>query len=116
MRTNCAEERIFSGRIQFNLLRDGPNQCGVGRTISRMGELSWIQGNRQGAASIFLKTKPQSWHIQRRLRGGKKLAEGWWKMDPFRRRTTPKNRRAVKGIWGIPPPDDQNLQACQPSG
>jgi|MudIll2142460700_1097286.scaffolds.fasta_scaffold00238_9 hypothetical protein len=111
-----AEERIFSGRFSFNLLRDGPNQVGVwSGTISRMGELIGYKATVKVQPQYFLKTKPpvlgpypkEIGEAEKKL--ARRLVEKWDPLPPAERLR--RIAEAVKGIWGIPPPDDQNLQA-----
>jgi 7 transmembrane helices usually fused to an inactive transglutaminase/Inactive transglutaminase fused to 7 transmembrane helices len=109
------EERIYSGTLSFNLLREGTNQVGVwSGAISRGGELIEYSSTIKVQPQHLLKTKPQGLgpypknigEVEQEL--AKRLVGKW---DPFP--PTERLRRiaaAVKGIWRIPPPEDQDLR------
>jgi hypothetical protein len=111
-----ADEHIHSGTLSFNLLREGPNQIGVwSGHISPRGEVIGYSSTIQIQPHRLLKTKPPKLgpyptHIgEEEQRLATRLVARW---DPFP--PTDRLRRAaeaMKGIWGTPPPDDQDLQA-----
>jgi hypothetical protein len=111
-----AEERIFSGRFSFNLLRDGPNQVGVwSGTVSPMGELIGYRAIVKVQPPSFLKTRPPALgpypkeigEAERKL--ARRLVEKWDTLAPADRLR--RIVEAVKGTWETPPPGDQDLQA-----
>jgi hypothetical protein len=111
-----AEERIFSGSLSFNLLRDGPNQVGVwSGTISRMGELIGYRATVKVQPPSFLKTKPPVFGAYPKEIGeaekklARRLVAKWDSLPPADRFR--KIVEAMKGIWETPPPEDQDLQA-----
>jgi hypothetical protein len=111
-----AEERIRSGALNFNLLREGFNQVGVWSGVTPPGgESIGYSATIQVQPQRLLKTKPpvlgpypkDIGEVERKL--AKRLVKKWDSLPPkdrLRRITA-----AVKGIWGTPPPDDQDLQA-----
>jgi hypothetical protein len=111
-----AEERIRSGTLNFNLLREGLNQIGV---------WSGILGSEGGSIgySSTLQVRPQrSFKTKPPILGpyppnvgkeeqalSKRLVKKWDSLTPGDRL-----RRIAatgKGFWGTPPPDAQDLQA-----
>ncbi len=111
-----AEERIRSGILGFNLLREGPNQVGVwSGTLALEGETIGYSATIQVRPPRPIKTKPPSLepyppNIGKEEQAlAKRLVAKWDGLpsgDRLRRIAA-----AVKGIWGTPPPDVQDLQA-----
>jgi hypothetical protein len=111
-----AEERIRSGALNFNLLREGSNQIGVwSGVVSPKGEgigySSTIQVHPERLLKIKpLKLQPYPKNIaesERKL--AKRLVEKW---DPLT--LADRLRRvaaAMRGFWGTPPPVEKDLQA-----
>jgi hypothetical protein len=111
-----AEERIFSGTLSFNLLREGPDQIGVwSGHISSEGEVIGYRATIKVQPQHLLKSKPPALgpypkdigEAEQKL--AKRLVEKWDTLPPADR--FQKIAEAVKGIWGSPPPDDQDLRA-----
>jgi hypothetical protein len=111
-----AEERIRSGTLSFNLLREGPNQIGVwSGAISPRGEVIGYSSTIQVRAQRHIKTKPPMLepyptNVGKEEQALAKRLIGRWLSLPL----TDRLRRiaaAVKGIWGTFPPDTQDLQA-----
>jgi hypothetical protein len=110
------EERIFSGTLSFNLLREGPDQIGVwSGHIRPTGEVIGYRATIKVQPQHLFKTKPPALgsypkdigEAEQKL--AKRLVGKWDTLPPpdrFR-----KIVEAVKGIWGPPPPDDQELRA-----
>ena len=111
-----AEERIFSGTLGFNLLREGPNQIGVwSGTLSPRGEVIGYRATIKVQPQHLFKTKPPALGPYPKNIGeeeqklAKRLVERWDPLPPADRLRS--IAEAVKGIWGTPSPDDQDLQA-----
>jgi hypothetical protein len=111
-----AEERIRSGTLNFNLLREGLNQIGVwSGTLPSNGETIGYSSTIRVQPERLLKTKPSTLHPYPPNVGkeeqalAKRLVGRWDSLAPEAR--LPRMAAAVKGIWGTPPPDDQDLQA-----
>ena len=111
-----AEERIRSGTLNFNLLREGMNQIGVwSGTLPSDGETIGYSSTIRVQPERLLKTKPSTLHPYPPNVGkeeqalAKRLVGRWDSLPPEAR--LPRMAAAVKGIWGTPPPDDQDLQA-----
>jgi hypothetical protein len=111
-----AEERIFSGTLNFNLLREGPNQIGLwSGHISPMGEAIGYRATIKVQPQYLFKTRASALgHYPKDIgeaeqKLAKRLVEKWDTLPPADRLR--RIAEAVKGIWGIPPPDDQDLQA-----
>jgi hypothetical protein len=111
-----AEERIRSGTLNFNLLREGPNQIGVWQgTLGLEDETIGYSATIQIQPQRTLKTKPPTLepyppNIGKEEQAlGKRLVAKWDLLPPKDRlrRIAP----AARGIWGTPPPDAQDLQA-----
>jgi hypothetical protein len=111
-----AEERIRSGTLSFNLLHEGPNQIGVwSGTIRPGGEGIGYSSTIQVQPQRLLKTKPPKLELYPKNVGEaeRKLARrlvGKWDRLPSGDRLR-RIAAAVKGIWGTPPPDAQDLRA-----
>jgi len=111
-----AEERIRSGTLNFNLLREGINQIGVwSGTLGLEGETIGYRATIQVRAQRPIKTKPpmlepypaNTGELEQRL--AKRLVAKWDSLPPADRL-----RRIAatgKGFWGTPPPDTKDLQA-----
>ncbi len=110
------EERISSGPLSFNLLREGPNQIGVwSGAISPAGQVIGYRSTIRVQPQRLLrseepKLEPYPKNIgKKEQKLAKRLVEKWDMLPP-----TDRLRRiaaAVKGFWGTPPPDDQDLRA-----
>jgi hypothetical protein len=111
-----AEERIRSGTLNFNLLREGLNQIGVwSGTLASEGETIGYSTTIRIQPQHLFKTKPSTLEPYPPNVGkeeqalAKRLVGKWLSLPP-----TDRLRRiaaAVKGIWGTFPPDTQDLQA-----
>jgi hypothetical protein len=111
-----AEERIRSGTLSFNLLREGINQVGVwSGTLSLEGETIGYNSTIRVQPQRLFKTKPSTLEPYPPNVGKeekalvKRLVAKWESLPPEDRLR--RIAAAVKGIWGTPPPDDQDLQA-----
>ena len=111
-----AEERIHSGTLNFNLLREGPNQIGVwSGAVSPRGEVIGYSATIQVKPPRSLKTRTPPLEPYPPNVGNKDQAlvrRLVAKLDPL----PPVDRlrrvaAALKGSWGPPPPEDQDLQA-----
>ena len=111
-----AEERIRSGTLSFNLLREGLNQIGLwSGAISPRGEVIGYGSTIQVQPQRLLKTKPPRLEPYPKNVGEaeQKLARrlvGKWDPLPSADRLR-RVAAAVKGFWGTPLPDAQDLQA-----
>ena len=110
-----AEERIRSGTISFNLLREGLNQIGVwSGTISQEGETIGY--------SATIKVQPQR-SVKNRMPNlepyppgvgkeeqelARRLARKWDPLPPSDRLR--RIAAAMKGFWGTPLPKDEDLR------
>jgi hypothetical protein len=111
-----AEERIRSGLLSFNLLREGLNQIGVwsgtlgfeGATIGYSAIIRVQPQRPSKTKSPTLEPYPPNVGKEEQELA-KRLVGSWLSLRPedWLRRVA----AAVKGIWGTPPPDDQDLQA-----
>ena len=111
-----AEEYIHSGRLNFNLLREGPNQIGVwSGAISPGGEFIGYSSTVQVQPQRLLKSKPPKLEpypnnigeAEQKLT--KRLVAQWDSLPPADRLR--RVAGAIQGFWGTPPPDAQDLQA-----
>jgi hypothetical protein len=110
------EERIRSGTLSFNLLREGPNQIGVwSGAISPKGEGIGYSSTIQVQPQRLLKIKPPKLEPypknvrEAEAKLARRLVRKWDSLpsdDRLRRIAA-----AMKGFWGIPLPDAQDLQA-----
>ncbi len=111
-----AEERIRSGTLSFNLLREGINQVGVwSGTLSLEGETIGYNSTIRVQPQRLFKTKPSTLepylpNVGKEEKALVKRLVGKWESLPPEDRLR-RIAAAVKGIWGTPPPDDQDLQA-----
>jgi len=113
-----AEERIRSGILGFNLLREGINQVGVWfGTLPSEGETIGYSATIQVRPPRPTKTKaptpplgPYPPNVGKEEQAlARRLVAKWDRFPPeeqLRRITA-----AVKGIWRTPSPDDRDLQA-----
>jgi hypothetical protein len=111
-----AEERIRSGTLGFNLLREGPNQVGVwSGAISPSSEVIGYRATIKVQPPRPFKSKPPALELYPANIGeaeqilAKRLVGKWDPLPPADRLR--RVAAAVKGIWGTPPPDVQDLQA-----
>jgi hypothetical protein len=110
-----AEERIRSGTLSFNLLREGPNQIGVwSGTVSPRGEGIGYSSTIQVQPQRLIKTRPPKLEAYPKNVGEaeRKLARrlvGKWDPLPSADRLQ-RIAAAVKGFWGTPTPEDQDLK------
>jgi len=111
-----AEERIHSGTLNFNLLREGLNQIGVwSGTLASGGETIGYSSTIRVQPERLFKTKPstlQSYppNVGKEEQALAKRLVGRWDSLPPEARLR-RVAAAVRGIWGTPPPHDQDLQA-----
>ena len=110
------EERIASGELNFNLLREGPNQIGIwsgnvgpGEEVIRYRATIYMAHRRSSKAKPP-KLEPYPASVGKTEQAlAERLVEKWSKLAP------PARLRAVAatvaGNWGEPPPDDQDLWA-----
>jgi hypothetical protein len=111
-----AEERIRSGTLNFNLLREGMNQIGVwSGTLPSDGETIGYSSTIRVQPERLLKTKPSTLHpyppnVGKEEQALAKHLVGRWDSLPPEARLR-RIAAAVKGIWGTPSPDDQDLRA-----
>ncbi|MGZ3612622.1 MAG: 7TM domain-containing protein [Thermodesulfobacteriota bacterium] len=110
-----AEERIRSGTLAFNLLREGPNQVGVwSGVISPRGEGIGYSATVQVRPQQPTKTKtpilePYPLNIQEEDQAlAKRLVRRWDLLPPSDRLR--RIAAALRGIWGSSPPEDQDLK------
>ncbi len=110
------EERISSGTLSFNLLREGPNQIGVwSGQVSPRGEVIGYRAILKVKSQSLFKTKPPALgpypknvgEAEQKL--GKRLVEKWDRLPPADRLR--RIAAAVNGFWETPPPDDRDLRA-----
>jgi len=110
------EERIRSGTLNFNLLREGFNQIGVwSGTLGFEGATIGYSATIQTRPQRPSKAKPPALgpypaDIGKEEQALAKRLVGRWDSLPSENRLR-RVAAAVKGIWGSPPPDDQDLQA-----
>jgi hypothetical protein len=111
-----AEERIHSGTLNFNLLREGPNQIGVwSGAVGPMGEIIGYSATIQVRPSRSFKTKtlplePYPPNVGKKDQAlVRRLVAKWDPLPPVDRLR--RVAAAVRGSWGTPPPEDQDLQA-----
>ena len=111
-----AEERIRSGTLNFNLLREGINQIGVwsgtlGLEDETIGYRSSIQVRPQQPSKtktpIFEPYPPNIGKEEQAFL--KRLVAKWDSLPPADRLR--RIAATVKGSWGTPPPDAQDLHA-----
>jgi hypothetical protein len=110
------EERITSGQLTFNLLREGPNQIGIwSGDVGPQEEVITYRATIHMAHHHSSKAKPPKLEpypagigeVEQAL--AKRLVKNWSQLPPpIRLRRV---AAAVAGIWGTPPPDDQDLRA-----
>jgi hypothetical protein len=111
-----AEERIRSGILSFNLLREGFNQIGVwagtlgfeGATIGYSATIRVRPQRPSKTKSPTLEPYPPNVDKEEQALA-KRLVRRWLSLQPEDRLR--RVAAAVKGIWGTPPPDDQDLRA-----
>ncbi len=111
-----AEERITSGKLTFNLLREGPNQVGIwSGDIGPEEEVIRYRATIHTPPSRFPKAKPPTLEpypagVTKEEQAMAKRFVGKWSRLP-----APARLRAVAAIvagnWEVPPPGDQNLRA-----
>ncbi len=113
-----AEERIHSGTLNFNLLREGPNQIGIwSGAISPRGE-----GEAIGYSATIQIKPPRSYktktpplglyplNVEKKAQAlARRLVAKWDPLPPADRLR--RIAAAIRGYWGTPPPSDQDLQA-----
>jgi len=109
------EERITSGKLTLNLLREGPNQVGiwsgdVGPEEEVISYRSTIHmAHPPSSRAKPPKPEPYPASVGRREQAlAERLVRKWSQLGP------PARLRAVAatvaGNWGVPPPDDQDLR------
>jgi 7 transmembrane helices usually fused to an inactive transglutaminase/Transglutaminase-like superfamily len=110
-----AEERIRSGTLAFNLLREGPNQIGVWSGVTGpRGELIGYSATIQIRPLPSLKAKaptlePYPLNVQEEDQAlAKRLVGKWNSLPPVDRLR--RIAAALRGIWGSPPPDGQDVR------
>lgn len=108
-----AEERILSGTLAFNLLREGPNQVGVWSGVtSPRGEVIGYSATIQVSPPPPVKTKtviPYPLNIQEEDQALAQRLVGKWDSLPPPDRLR-RIAAGLRGIWGSPPPEDQDLR------
>lgn len=111
-----AEERIHSGTLSFNLLREGLNQIGVwsgtlGFEGATIGYSTTVQIRPQRPSKAKPPTlEPYPPNIGEEEQAlARRLVGRWLSLQPGDRLR--RVAAAVKGIWGTPLPDDQDLRA-----
>jgi hypothetical protein len=108
-----AEERIHSGTLAFNLVREGPNQVGVwSGVVSTGGEVIGYSGTIQVRPSPSIKAKtavpyPINVHDEEQALA-KRLVEKWDSLQPPSRLR--RIAAGLRGIWGSPPPEHRDIQ------
>ena len=110
------EERIHSGTLNFNLLRQGPNQVGIWSGTSTTGDE--MIGYR---ATILVRPQRPSKSAPPHLDPfpvlaekteqavAKRLVKKWMGLDPRARFRAV--AATVVGVWGEPKPDEEDLKA-----
>jgi hypothetical protein len=110
-----AEERIRSGTLSFNLLREGLNQIGVWEgTLGPEGGTIGYSATLQVQPQRSFKTKPPGLapypanidESEQKL--AKRLVKQWGSLPPIDRLR--RIVEAVKGVGGTPFPEDQDLR------
>jgi len=110
------DEDIHPGTLNFNLLRNGPNQIGVwSGYVSPRGEVIRYSSTIQVKPQELLKTKPPSLgpypndvgEMEQKL--ATRLVAKWDSLPQTERLRN--IAAAVNGFWGAPSPDAQELQA-----
>lgn len=114
-----AEERIHSGTLNFNLLREGPNQMGVWSGVSEdKGQMIGYQATlhihpqhpQRSSKADPPGPEPYAGNVGKADRAlAKRLATKWIRLAPPARLRAV--AAAIKGDWGKAPPDDQDLRA-----
>jgi len=109
------EERISSGALSFNLLREGINQVGVwSGTVSPRSEIIGYSSIIQIRPQRSFKNKtptlePYPSNVGKEEQAlARRLVGKWDPLPPVDRLR--RVAAAVKGIWGTPPPEDQDLR------
>jgi len=111
-----AEERITSGTLTFNLLREEPNQVGIwSGDIGPEEEVIRYRATIHMPPSRFSKAKAPTLEpypadvTKEEQTMATRLVEKWSRLpSPARLRAV---AATVTGHWGVPPPDDRNLRA-----
>ena len=110
-----AEERILSGTLSFNLLREGPDQIGVwSGHISSEGEVIGYSATIKVQPQHLLKSKPPALGpYPGHWRGGTETGKtaGGKMGHPSAGGSISKNRRGSERDFWAPPSDDQDLRA-----
>ncbi|HUL24087.1 MAG TPA: UUP1 family membrane protein [Thermodesulfobacteriota bacterium] len=110
------DEDIHAGTLNFNLLRDGPNQIGVwSGYVSPGGEVIRYSSTIQVKPQQLLKTKPPRLgpypnnigEMEQKL--AKRLVAKWDSLPQTERLRN--IAAAMNGFWGAPPSEAQELQA-----
>jgi hypothetical protein len=108
-----SEERITSGNLIFNLLREGANQIGAwSGSIEGEGEFIGYRASLFRNPQEPLKTQPPVLDPYPTVIGqqdqalAKRLTEKWRQLPPPRRLRAV--ARAAREAWGSPPPDSQD--------
>jgi len=110
------EERITSGELNFNLLREGPNQIGIwsgnvgpGEEVIRYRATIYMAHPRSSKAKPP-KLEPHPASVGKTEQAlAESLVKKWSKLAaPARLRAV---AATVAGHWGEPPPNDQDLRA-----
>lgn len=111
-----AEERIHSGTLNFNLLREGPNQIGIwSGAVSPRGEVIGYSATLQmkPARSYKTRTPPIGLYplnVEKKDQAlARHLVVKWDPLPPADRLR--RVAAAMRGSWGTSPPEDQDLQA-----
>jgi hypothetical protein len=110
------EERIYSGKLNFNLLHEGHNQIGVwSGAIGPGEEVITYRATIHTPPQYSYKAKPPNLEpypasiTMEEQTMAKRLVAKWSQLAP------PARLRAVAlimtGVWGMPPPDDRDLHA-----
>jgi len=108
-----AEERIHSGTLAFNLVREGPNQIGVwSGVVSPGGEVIGYSGTIQVRPSPPTKAKtavPYPLNIQDKEQAlAKRLVEKWDFLQPSDRLR--RIAAGLRGTWGSPPLENRDIK------
>jgi hypothetical protein len=110
------EEKIYSGALNFNLLRQGPNQIGVWSGIPGAGEevihysaTLLIRPRRSSKIKPpEIDPYPATIDTESQLLA-QRLAERWRSLEPTARFQA--IAATAKGVWGTPPLSEKDLQA-----
>lgn len=110
------EEHVFSGILNFNIINEGQNRFGVwsGQDVLPGEELITYQATIVSRHKRFTKIKSEAVKTKPTPAGSAEQAIAGRLTGKWNRLAPPERIRAVagtiKGIWGVPRPDKQDLE------